>query len=516
MNNHYAVVGPPGTGKTTYLKDQIANAAAKLGSTEVLACSLTRGAAAELRERAQSVPGDRVGTLHSFAYRSLDAPVVAETKLDEWNAANPFLRLSAAKAKASPDKDQPEGMPSDETPGDALHTQMELYRHRMVPEQAWRPNVQGFAKKWREWLADTGYLDFTGMIEQAIEHVPYAPGRPLAMFVDEAQDMSRLEMTLVRSWGMEVNTLVTVGDPAQALFTFRGAEPQAFFDVGDASHRRVLQQSYRVPARAHAKAVKWANGLLKGIEYRPTDVLGEIGVTNENMRYAEGVARALEGDLAAHSGTVMFQAQAGYMLRPLVAVLRQNGVPFHNPNRLHDGSWNPLARKAKSTSTADRLLAWLKHDQTFVDVAKWLPMIKVTGVLVKGAKERTLSDDSQVPELFLSEDAMAGAFSGDPKWLEANVTAEYAKRLTYPLAVWKRYGKAGLAETPRLQIGTIHSMKGAESDSVWIAPDLSPKAWKQYLTESQDDARRLFYVALTRARHKLTVLAPSGGRSVVL
>lgn len=507
MSNHYAVVGPPGTGKTTYLKEQSARAAQVFGGDGVMICSLTRSAAAEIRERAQSIPRECVGTLHSFAFRAIGSPEVAETKLDEWNAAHPMLALSPSKSKKKPDQDSVDDRPAAETPGDQLHTLMEMARHHRRPIV--NPQVQGFAAKWQEWLRDTGYVDFTGMIETALTDTTRAPGNPLAMFVDEAQDMSRLEIDLIRHWAVETNTLVAVGDPAQAINTFRGAVPEAFFDIGDASHRRVLAQSYRVPRRAHAMATKWARSLLIGIEYRPTDADGTIGHTGESMRYPEGVASALVRDLESHTGTVLFQAQAGYMLRPLIACLRKEGIPFHNPNRLTDGSWNPLAKRAKSTSTADRVAAWLGK-QTLATVRLWLPMIATKGVLAKGAKERELNAEHEIPDLFASEEAMAGAFSGDPAWLRAHVTTEYAKRIEYPLAVWKRYGAAGLSERPRLMLGTCHSFKGAEADSVWLCPDLSPSAHRDYVTKGEDEVRRLFYVAMTRTRDRLTVLNPSG------
>ena len=516
MTNSYAVVGPPGTGKTTYIKGQVERAAQAFGASGVLACSLTRAAAAELRGRADSIPPDRFATLHSFAFRQIGCPEVAEAHLDEWNTAYPHFGLSSSKGKKAPDKDDPEDSRVSEGPGDELHNEMELNRHHMKPLDAWKTDVRGFSVKWREWLADTGRMDFTGFIEEALATTDYAPGHPAAMFVDEAQDMSKLEIALVRKWAADVNTLVAVGDPCQAINTFRGASPEAFFDIGDASHRRVLAQSYRVPGKVHAAACAWANGMLAGIEYRPTPVAGEMREANESLKYAEGVADAIEHDLDTMSGTVMFQAQAGYMLRPLLAVFRQRGVPFHNPNRTKDGSWNPLLRRAKSTSTVDRIAAWLKRDQALSDVQRWLPMIRAKDVLVKGAKDRGLNAEHEIPDLFVSEEAMAGAFSGDPSWLQANVTAEYQKRLDYPLAVWKRCGERGLVETPRLTVGTIHSMKGAEADSVWLAPDLSPKAWEQYVTESEDEARRLFYVGMTRARHRLTVLDRAGRRAPCL
>jgi hypothetical protein len=516
MTNRYAVVGPPGTGKTTYLKDQSARAASAFGGDGVMICSLTRAAAAEIRSRTESIPRDCVGTLHSFAYRACGCPEVAETRLDEWNTAHPMLALSPSKAKRKPDQDEVDERPAIVTRGDELHTAMEMARHHRRPVETLNANVRGFAVKWQEWLHDTGYLDFTGMIETALATTERAPGNPLALFVDEAQDMSRLEIDLIRHWSVETNTLVAVGDPAQAINTFRGAVPEAFFDVGDASHRRTLGQSFRVPRLPHAMATRWGRSLLSGIEYRPVEADGVIGRTSESMRYAEGVVRALVRDLDSHTGSVLFQAQAGYMLRPLIAVLKQEGVPFHNPNRPTDGSWNPLARRKNSVSTVDRVAAWLDRRQTLQTVRAWLPMIATKGVLTKGAKNADLNAEHEIPGLFVDDEAMAGAFSGDPAWLRAHVTTEYAKRVDYPLAIWRRAGVDGLSKTPRLILGTIHSMKGAEADSVWVCPDLSPAAWEGFVTRSEAEVRRLFYVAITRTRERLTILNPSGKRAACL
>jgi hypothetical protein len=37
--------------------------------------------------------------------------------------------------------------------------------------------------------------------------------------------------------------------------------------------------------------------------------------------------------------TVMFLASCSYMLRPLIQVLRKQGIPFHNPYRKSNGFW---------------------------------------------------------------------------------------------------------------------------------------------------------------------------------
>ena len=206
----------------------------------------------------------------------------------------------------------------------------------------------------------------------------------------------------------------------------------------------------------------------------------------------------------------MFQAQAGYMVDKVTAALRAMGVPFHNPNRRKSGKWNPLARRKNSVRAADRVLAWMSDRQDYDTIGLWLPMIKADGVLKRGAKKANLSSDQDVFDLFASEEAMAGAFSRDVNWLRKNVLADYAKRIVYPIQVFGRYGAAGLREEPRLMIGTIHSFKGAEADSVFVCPDMSPGAYNQFQDEDPLPTQRLFYVAMTRTRDRLSLLQPTG------
>lgn len=519
MAERYQVIGPPGTGKTTYLKRQVERAAAQLGASEVMVCSLTRAAAAEIKGRDLPIPTDRVGTLHSFAYRALGSPTIAESKLKEWNDAYPRFRLSSSKAVRSPEDDTEDEHAGGDEPGDELYDAAGIYRHERRAPASWRPSVAEFHKEWGRWLEETGYLDFTGLIETALDQVPDAPGRPLAMFVDEAQDMSRLEVDLIMKWGGGCSTLVAVGDGAQALYTWRGADPDAFGDVGDPSHRKVLGQSWRVPQAPHAAAVRWAGRLLDGVEYRPADKLGSVDRLDFPLRYGDGMAELVDRHLSdPDSGTIMVQALCSYMLRPLIKALREAAIPFHNPMRTNRGDWNPLGARG-GTSTKDRLLAFLTDEQTSATAALWMPMLHAKGILARGAKERIKDgvpeDPGEVMRLFESEQIAMDAFSGDPAWLIDHVTGEYRDRLAYPARVASRRGVEALREQPRCLVGTVHSFKGGEADRVVVAPDLSPAAWAEHV-DDLPSVRRAFYVAMTRTRDRLEILAPSSHRSVNL
>ena len=66
-------------------------------------------------------------------------------------------------------------------------------------------------------------------------------------------------------------------------------------------------------------------------------------------------------------------------------------------------------------------------------------------------------------------------------------------------------------------VGTIHSVKGGEADVVYVAPDLSERGaleWESTNESRKDRVRRLFYVAITRAREKVVALSSSSAKGV--
>src|SRR2546425_136609 len=86
--------GPPGTGKTSDLSDQIAKAAETDGGHSILVTSFTKAAAVELARKELPIPESQVATIHGHCYRALGSPKIAETRLAEWNKRNPDLELS--------------------------------------------------------------------------------------------------------------------------------------------------------------------------------------------------------------------------------------------------------------------------------------------------------------------------------------------------------------------------------------------------------------------------------------
>lgn len=538
MKEH-RIVGPPGCGKTTYLKRQFENAGEHYRTDELFACSLTRAAAHEIASRVAGVPERNIGTLHSHAYRALKYPKIVETAegLREWNqfCGTGAWRISNRHA-ADPENAQPEPTAIDTT-GAELMQHVGVLRQRMVDRRLWPAAPSAFMRRWEQFKAETGRVDFTDLIEMALEGVSEIDGCAV-LFIDEAQDLSRLEFALARKWGEAADQLVVVGDPDQNLYEWRGSDPGAFF-ASEVVSEHVLSQSYRVPKAVHQSATRWVNQIpnRRPAAYEPTDWDGEVRIVSLNYRDADPFVTELERKLnETNDETIMVLTSCGYMLSAVIARLRSQGIPFHNPYRIRQGAWNPL-------KGAGRLLAYLRPSVdvweeearfwTWDDLRRWTEVLQSKDVFTRGFKSvikaRCMEDrfkDSlanspiglqQLLENLVSDSVREAVVEMDVDWWESNLRHTDRKTQQFPLAVARRYGAGRLREKPRLILGTIHSVKGGEADHVYLLPDLSSPgyfdAWRS-TGKAKSAVIRQFYVGMTRARQSLTLCAPSSGMAV--
>jgi superfamily I DNA/RNA helicase len=95
----------------------------------------------------------------------------------------------------------------------------------------------------------------------------------------------------------------------------------------------------------------------------------------------------------------------------------------------------------------------------------------------------------------------------DLEWLAASVLPKYERPARFAARVIERLGSAALTKEPAITVGTIHSVKGGEAETVYLFPDVSQAGWIEMhgSTEGHDAAVRLGYVGMTRASERLVL-----------
>ncbi len=366
----------------------------------------------------------------------------------------------------------------------------------MLPPGAWSPALRQFAAKWQAYKDANGLFDFCDLIDRCLLDVRVAPKMPSVIFADEAQDLNRMQLTLIRRWGRHTDYFIVAGDDDQTIYSFTGASPDAILgpEIPE-DHKIILKQSYRVPRAVHAAA----NRLIQVTkrqekEYLPRAAEGvctEVSGTWETPEY--GVLRIAMEQLD-RGRSVMFLASCSYMLRPIIQVLRKNAIPFHNPYRRGNGFWNPL-RIGRRGSTVNRVLAPLVAHPAFGDghrewnageFALWTEWLTAKGVLKHGAKSRLRDSDTSRTVTMVDLDAafetaalesLLTCFDGDYRgllsWWRSRVNGTMQNRIQFPSDIAAVRGPQALLEKPHVTVGAIHSVKGGEADVVILFPDLS-------------------------------------------
>jgi hypothetical protein len=535
------IVGPPGTGKSTTLARHVALAAEKYEG-RVIVSSFTRAAAREIASKVaehQTLPEGAVGTLHGHALRALGKPVIAETKAAEWNEhvrQNPGLTIKGTTRSVDDAPVPVESVGKGEDSGQRLLERCAIYRARMIPREFWPdPAASDFDRRWTAWKREAGYLDFTDLLASALEHVDCAPGDPEVFFGDEAQDWSALEWALVRKWGDAApRGCMVVGDPAQTIFSFKGADPSEFLNFEVAPENLfVLENSHRVPEAVHREAVRFLARCRLDVRtpYRPCALPGKVRRLESSELHWRSPGQ-LVSECASSGREEMILASCDFMLARTIQGLREAGVPFHNPYRSDHAVWNPMR------GGAERLVEFLRplrpevfddradpgevRRWTWSELARWTENVSAEGVLVRGIKveiaarardekkvakaRREPIAQTDVARIFTpaARASLSPALRGPQpwRWIRDHLLPSKRALFEYAMEVCERRG-------PR-------ALKGAEASRVWLFPELSPSAARgqSESDEAHDSTIRQFYVGMTRAKEELVLAGPQSVRSV--
>ncbi|WP_305788432.1 UvrD-helicase domain-containing protein [Symbioplanes lichenis] len=484
------IVAGPGTGKTRTLTHRIAYLCAEMSvfPHRCLAITFTRRAAEEMRERLDALMGESaqditVGTFHAVGLTILKENAKAAGLGPGWRIADDAER-AAAREEAGED---------DGAYIKLLRQQdlVDLDDLLTVPVALLRDDpalVERYRKQW-QWI-----------------------------FVDEYQDVDETQYELLRLLSPADGNLCAIGDPDQAIYSFRGADVGYFLrfneDFTDARLVR-LTRNYRSSAPILAAAVQAIapSSLVSGRRLDPARVnpesplLGRYyaasvadeadfvvrtvdelvgGLSHRSLDSGRVDARAVApGSLSFSDIAVLYRTDS--QSQAVVDALSRAGVPVQkrSHNRLRDRPGvQVLARELRHAGGQGTLAARVKA---------------ASQALAQRYAAPTLDADTVAPEDI---------------WTAADLLLPLAQRMGDDRERFLAEIATGAevdALDPRAEavnLLTLHAAKGLEFPVVFLIgceDGLLPLRWPGS-TPSDDELaeeRRLFFVGLTRAQDRL-------------
>jgi DNA helicase-2/ATP-dependent DNA helicase PcrA len=388
------------------------------------------------------------------------------------------------------------------------------------------------------------------------------------VLVDEYQDTNRLQARILRGMCRAHRNITVVGDDAQSIYAFRGANFRNILDfpsqMGGAT-QITLEQNYRstqpVLDVTNTVIARAAERFTKSLWTRRTggDRPWLVTARDEQQQTRFVVDRILElheGGTPLNEIAVLFRA--GYMSADLEIELANRKIPFEKwgglkfleaahvkdvvaflrvlENPRDEVSWYRLLMlmpgigdaTARSILQAMADLAW--DPDAFAQYAappkardaqrRLAALLRTLRTARRGHDDvgaditdiRALYDDILVerydhPEPRLADlDQLRLIASGYP----SRESFLAALALEPPQSTQDLAG-GGEREDEALVLSTVHSAKGKEWDAVfviWAVDGWFPSAKAVEEEDELEEERRLMYVALTRARNHLAVTYP--------
>lgn len=391
---------------------------------------------------------------------------------------------------------------------------------------AWphRPSVAEFAAAWSDYKDDHGLYDFADMLWDT-----YADGRtpPCSIVVvDEYHDFTPLMDALANQFMDAADIQIAAGDPLQAIYSYKGADPDLFIDLE--LPEVLLDRTWRVPRRVW----KYAAETVLSHDAPPVTPDTTGGTIDVTTRTAPGHVDQYGGD------DILFLARTKSVARDISSQLSDAGIVHRSQSNL--GGWNDASMRLELYNALAKLdgakapgglsasgqsgFGYFEDTHDGDRVASSIPLTnaeltrlvqKLPAEYCDGYKKHVRSWAANAGDITADEliDHVKPGF-----WTDLTRGAESVDALLsydgnpYIDAALDRNGRPypeiSLAPVP--DVMTIHASKGMEADTVVLYDGITGAISDAIFG---DDDRflgetRVWYVGATRTSNRLVVNPP--------
>ncbi len=359
VNGPVLVLAGPGSGKTRVLTHRIAYliASADVDPLQILAVTFTNKAAREMRERLVGLVGESVtadltvGTFHSICARWLRRDIVhlgRERDFVIYDADDQERLMKRVLRELNLNEKQ--------HPPRAILSVISRAKNELIaPEEFARSTRSYFDEivarcydRYQTLLRESNALDFDDLLGEMVRLLRGHPAilsqyhqRYRFLLVDEYQDTNRVQYLLVRTLAERERNVFVVGDEAQSIYAWRGADIRNILqfeqDYPDATVI-MLEQNYRStkaildaaqalinasPQRKYTKRLWTTNG--KGDQV----VLYEAANDEEEAQFVVGEILRLIAEGNARPGDCAIMYRTNAQSRLVEEALVQAHLPYH-------------------------------------------------------------------------------------------------------------------------------------------------------------------------------------------
>lgn len=455
--NLLKIVGPPGTGKTTYLLNMLEEELKRTPPERIAFVSFTRKGAYEGVDRAlkrfnlnkEDVPYFR--TLHSICYHQLGLTKYQIVGPDNYKELSDALGmpLSVSDIYAV-------GVPYTELASYLRACQLRLNNPDVFENFIRDFNTNKFRfveKNYLLYKKQNGLMDFTDILYRS-----YIDQDPLPVdvaFIDEAQDLTTLQWEVVLKLFNNASRIYVAGDDDQGVYEWAGADIQRFIDTPS---YKVLDHSHRLPRAVHQFAMEISSRIVGSTEkvFNPREEEGILDSANDWASVSVG-----------EDASTLILARTHAELNRAEKWLRLVGMNYSKVERDH----------IKAAVDPKALRAIALYEQVRAKKEDW-------------AKSKRLLE--LYKDYFLTLECI------DQPWFLVYANQEEAAFIRRLLGRKQPIGE------PNITLSTIHAAKGSESSHVVLALDFSYKTYKTWVTFMNSELRT-YYVGVTRAKDRLTL-----------
>mgnify|MGYP001344647705 CR=1 FL=1 len=377
------------------------------------------------------------------------------------------------------------------------------------------PDPETVIRRWWDWKKQNKVIEHDDYLHLAIDIRAPAPAR--VILIDEFQDLSPIQNTLFRMWLEDpfVERLYIAGDPNQAIYDFRGADPRFLEEAHVMARGGQIPDDRPKSHRCPRNVVNLADRVLNGHSHMEPAREGGIARWLRVRDDAE-LARVVE-TLRAQYGKVMIACRFTHYVWSISKALLDTGVPHSSltsrlpvwadvkipeSRALRDKNGKSLKVGVPMTGVLQALRIVDRHlngkDLGFIPIEAArsllyllpIPDAKVTSTLT------SMKDQKMVN---YTVDDLMGLLPHRPG------TLEIAEHLKIPPehrdALVRALIRGGDTLPEHIVLDTIHASKGLESPAVFVHTGFSQTRRIECARDEKKMAaeRRVYYVGVTRA-----------------